>query len=104
MFEDPLPYFYPEFVPGTGEPKQSQMGAMGMFGGGQPEPKGDVEQLWRLLGVRMSPGEVVWQDYAPEKSVRTMQDPQWLFIDRGNGAMQPFNEDLVASSGLNQLL
>jgi ABC-2 type transport system permease protein len=75
-----------------------------MFGGGQEEPKGDVEQLWRLLGLKMNPSEVVWQDYAPEQSVRTMQDPQWVFIDRMNGSPAPFNEDLAISSGLNQLL
>jgi ABC-2 type transport system permease protein len=102
ILEDPMPYFYPPSVPGTAEPKQSQM--MGMFGGGQPEPKGDIEQLWKLLGVKVNGGEVVWQAYAPEQSVRTMQDYQWVFIDKGNGAPKPFNEDLEISSGLNQLL
>jgi ABC-2 type transport system permease protein len=104
ILEDPLPYFYPPSIPGTAEPKQSQM--MGMFGGGQPEPKGDVEQLWKLLGVRMDGNQVVWQNYAPEQSVRTMQDPQWIFVDKGNGAPNgdPFNEDLAISAGLNQLL
>lgn len=102
VLEDVLPYFYPPSIPGTGEPKQPPM--MGMFMGGQPEPKGDAEQLWRLLGIRMNPQEVVWQDYAPEQSVRTMQDPQWVFIDRSNGAPKPFNDDLEISAGLNQLL
>jgi ABC-2 type transport system permease protein len=102
ILEDPMPYFYPPSIPGTAEPKQSQM--MGMFGGGQPEPKGDIEQLWKLLGVKVNGGEVVWQAYAPEQSVRTMQDYQWVFIDKGNGAPKPFNEDLEISSGLNQLL
>jgi ABC-2 type transport system permease protein len=104
ILQDPLPYFYPEFVAGTGEPKQSQMGGMGMFGGAPPEPPVDVEQLWKLLGVKVSSSDVVWQDYEPEKSVRSMQDPQWLFIDRGNRAAQPFNDELAVSSHLNQLL
>jgi ABC-2 type transport system permease protein len=109
ILEDPLPYFYPPSMPGTAEPKQSSMMAMGMFGGGGPEPKGDPEQLWRLLGVRMisdraSGDQVIWQNYAPEQSVRSMQDPQWVFIDKGNGSPTPFNEDLPISAGLNQLL
>ncbi|HEX6960703.1 MAG TPA: Gldg family protein, partial [Lacipirellula sp.] len=106
VLEDPFPYFYPPSMPGTGEPKQSPMMGMGMFGGGQTEPKGDVEQLWRLLGVKMNPSEVVWQDYAPEASVRAMQDPQWVFIDDNNGAPggEAFNQELAITSGLNQVL
>jgi ABC-2 type transport system permease protein len=105
ILEDPLPYFYPPSMPGTAEPKQSQqMAMMGMFGGGQEEPKGDIEQLWKLLGIRSNPMEVVWQRYEPEQSVRSMQDDQWVFIDHGNGSPAPFNEDLEISSGLNQLL
>jgi ABC-2 type transport system permease protein len=82
------------------------MMGMGMFGGGQMEPKGEIDELWRLLGVKMNATEVVWQDYAPEQSVRTMQDPQWVFIDHGNGAPvdKAFNEELPISAGLNQLL
>jgi ABC-2 type transport system permease protein len=104
VLEDPFPFIYPQSIPGTGEPKRSQMMGMGMFGGGQTEPKGDVEQLWRLLGVRMNPMEVVAQNYAPDQTVRIMQDEQWVFIDRLNGSPEPFNEDMEISSGLNQLL
>ncbi|BBO35550.1 Gldg family protein [Lacipirellula parvula] len=102
VLEDPFPYFYPANMPGTGEEKQSQM--MGMFGGGQAEPKGDIDQLWRLLGIRVNPMEVIWQNYEPEASVRSMQDPQFVFIDAGNGNKQAFNQNLDVSSGLNQLL
>ena len=101
VLEDPLPYFYPEFVPGTGQPKQSQMS---MFGGGQPEPKGDVNQLWRLLGVKMNPMEVIYQDYNPERSVRQWDDPQWVFIDKSNGAPEPLNLQHRVTQGLNQVL
>jgi ABC-2 type transport system permease protein len=106
LFEDPFPYFFPpQIAAGTGEPKMSQMGGMaGMFGGPQTEPKGDIEQLWRLLGVTMNPTQVVWQDYLPEESVSVMADPQWVFIDRGNGAQHPFDDENPISSGLNQLL
>ena len=40
---------------------------MGMFGGGgPPEPKGDISQLWKLLGVEMYGDEIIWQDFNPE--------------------------------------
>ncbi|MCH8839780.1 MAG: Gldg family protein [Planctomycetes bacterium] len=101
ILEDPHPHFYPEGVVGTAEPKRSQMA---MFSGAPPEPKGDVDQLWRTLGLRMDSMAVVWQDYQPEQSVEGMSDWQWIFVDHGNGAQQPFNEDNIISSGLNQLL
>ncbi len=104
VLEDPYPSFFPpQYAVGTAEPKQ-QNPMMGMFGGGQPAPKGDIRQLWRLLGVRMIPTEVVWQAYEPESSVSAMSDPQWVFIDQGNGAQQPFNQESSITSGLNQLL
>jgi ABC-2 type transport system permease protein len=105
ILEDPYPHFYPpQYAVGTAEPKQ-QDPRMSMFGGGQPPPpKGDISQLWRLLGVRTYPTEVVWQEYMPDRSVGSIADPQWVFIDHGNGAIQPFNPENPISSGLNQLL
>jgi ABC-2 type transport system permease protein len=106
LFEDPFPYFYPpQIAAGTADPKMSQMGGMaGMFGGPQTEPKGDIQQLWKLLGIRFNPTDVVWQDYQPEQSVRAMDDPQWIFVDRGLDTRQPFNDENPITSGLNQIL
>ncbi|MEM9352218.1 MAG: Gldg family protein, partial [Planctomycetota bacterium] len=105
ILEDPHPHlFYAQTVPGTAEPKQAGGGMMGMFGGGGNEPKGDINQLWRTLGIDFSPIEVVWQDYKPEQSVRAESDLQWVFIDEGNGAPEPFNEENPITSGLNQVL
>ncbi len=39
IFEDPMPVAFE--MPGTGEPKQAG-GPMAMFGGGGPQPKGDI--------------------------------------------------------------
>jgi ABC-2 type transport system permease protein len=103
ILEDPLPYFYPQDVASTTEPRQ-QPGMMSMFGGGGTIPKGDINQLWRTLGVNFEPSEVVWQDYLPEKNLTPYADPQWVFVDAGNGAQEPFNAENIISSGLNQLL
>ena len=107
VLEDPFPFFYGPNTPGAEEPKQSQqMMMMGMFGGGgQQEPKGDINQLWRLLGIKeWTENEVIWQKYTPEQAVRSFQDPQWVFIDESNQSPEPFNDELAISSGLNQLL
>lgn len=106
LFEDPYPFIIPpQMAAGTDEPKMNPMAMqMGMFGGAGNEPKGDLQQLWRLLGVRMNGSQVVWQQYSPEQSVRTIEDDQWVFIDSGNGAEEPFNGKNAISSGLNQVL
>jgi ABC-2 type transport system permease protein len=105
ILEDPFPYFYPQDVAGTAEPRmQPGMGMMGMFGGGGTIPKGDINQLWTVLGVKVNPTQVVWQDYLPEKNLTPYADPQWVFIDGGNGAKEPFNTENIITSGLNQLL
>ena len=54
ILEDPHPHFFPASVPGTAEPKRSP-GMGGMFGGGQPQPKGDISQLWKTLGHQVQP-------------------------------------------------
>ena len=103
ILEDPHPHFFPQDVAATAEPRM-QGGPMAMFGGGGPIPKGDINQLWRLLGVSVNPMEVIWQDYAPEQTVLAYADQQWIFIDAGNGAQEPFNPENAITSGLNQTL
>ncbi|MEM8945006.1 MAG: Gldg family protein [Planctomycetota bacterium] len=103
ILEDPLPVAYPPPTVGTADPKRSP-GMGGMFGGGQPMPKGDIGQLWKTLGISMDPADVVWQEYLPEQTVRSEADRQWIFIDSGNRAQDPLNSDNLISSDLNQLL
>ncbi|MCA9235734.1 MAG: Gldg family protein [Planctomycetales bacterium] len=105
LFEDPFPFIIPpQMAAGTDEPKMNPaMAQMGMFGGGA-EPKGNIQELWRLLGIDFNGSQVVWQRYTPEQSVSTIDDDQWVFVDENNGASQPFNDENAISSGLNQIL
>jgi ABC-2 type transport system permease protein len=110
IFEDPYPWpqLYPEVV-GTAQPKRPPGGMMGMFGGGgPPEPKGDISQLWKLLGVEMYGDEIVWQEFNPEPKLGEIE-PEWLFIDEGlaeggHGTAHPFDPDDEISSGMRQVL
>ena len=109
IFEDPLPLpqFWPN-LPGTAQPKQPGGGMMGMFGGGgQPEPKGDISQLWNLLGIEMYGDEIIWQDFNPEPKAGDFVEPEMIFIDEGltaQGAIHPFNPDDAISAGMKQVL
>jgi ABC-2 type transport system permease protein len=111
IFEDPYPWpqLWPEVV-GTGQPKRPGGGMMGMFGGGgQPEPKGDISKLWKLLGVDIESNEIVWQKFNPEPKLGQIYD-EWIFIDEGlaaipgNEEFHPFDPDDEISAGMKQLL
>lgn len=110
VFEDPSPQLWQGIV-GTAEPNPPQGGGPmgGMFGGGQPgAPKGDINQLWTLLGVEVTGDKVIYQNFNPYPRAGTGAngiDSMWVFIDEGEpGAVQPFNPDDPIVSGLQQLL
>jgi ABC-2 type transport system permease protein len=108
VFEDPYPWpqLYPNVV-GTSQPKRPAGGMMGMFGGGPAEPKGDISQLWKLLGVQMWGDQIVWQEFNPEPKLGEIYR-EWIFIDEGlaseSGTLHPFNPDDPISAGMRQVL
>lgn len=111
IFEDPMPYG--SSVPGTGEPKQAQGG---MFGGGAPpQPKGDINPLWRLLGLEI-PSEtsisgqnpdIVWQQYIPYPKLRDISNAtdEWIFIRENPGEEADYlSEDNAITQGMRELM
>ena len=107
LLEDPfVRYYYPQTVANTMDPRQMNMGPMGGMFGQRPQtiPKGDINQLWKALGVQCDPTTVIWQAYQPDYTVRAIQEPPWVFVDQGNGSAQPFSTDSSITSGLNQVL
>ncbi len=109
IFEDPAPQLWREVV-GTAEPNPPQGGGMmGMFGGGQPgAPKGDINQLWKLLGAEVPGDQIIYQDFNPYPRAGSGAEginELWVFVDAGEpGSEQPFNPESPIVSGLQQLL
>jgi ABC-2 type transport system permease protein len=113
IFEDPFPSWFG--VPATSEPKRPRQ-QMGPFGGGQPpEQKGDLNQLWKLLGVKLETGGlfsedplVIWQDYNPHPKIGTLSTlpMEFVFIDKVTppGTEDPFNPEEAITSGLQEVL
>jgi len=102
IFEDPLPV-YVRGVPGTSEPRQ---------GGGNPmmgrqPPKGNIDALWELLGVRIDGMQAVWQEYQPIRQIP--QIPKgFVFLDRSLeldlNKKFPFNKEDAVTSALQYMM
>jgi len=115
IFEDPRPSWFN--VAATSEPKRPRQ-QMNMFGGGAPpEPKGDINQLWKLLGVEMQSTSsilsaggdpvIISQRYNPHPKIATLSTlpPQFVFIDtKTPGVVDPFNDDQMITSDLQEIL
>lgn len=107
IFEDPFLYInsFGEIV-GTAQPKRPPGGMMGMFGGGQTEPKGDISKLWQLLGVEFYGDQIIWQNFNPEAKLSDIP-LEWIFVDKALeslGTAHPFNPDDEISSDMQQIL
>lgn len=115
IFEDPQPIWF-QGVPGTSQPKRPPQQMM-MFGGAPPEPKGDIHQLWKLLGVElhsrgglMGAAEpvIVWQRYNPHPKIAELAQlfREFVFVDRhipGTGS-DAFNPEHSATANLQEVL
>jgi ABC-2 type transport system permease protein len=118
VFEDPLPVLMTG-VPGTAQPRRGPSGPMAMF---QPQgqPKGDIGQLWQVLGMRMAAREgrpsmgqvgsdplLVWQDYNPHPKLELPNEFVFIDADLGSnqtGKVPSFNADDPITAGLQEVL
>ncbi|GAC1469962.1 MAG: Gldg family protein [Isosphaeraceae bacterium] len=99
LFLDPFPVENPSIAP-----EVPKMPAGGPFGGGPPpEPKGDIKPLLDLLGVDWPTTEIVWNPYNPLQQ-RPDLPPEVVFIGRGSGVREAFNEEDNVTSGLQEVV
>ena len=104
ILEDPCPVFVGN-VAATSAPRQPPGGMNPLSMRMTPPVKGDVTQLWKALGVDLPADQVVWQDYNPYPKIPMFaQNPEFVFIDAGCGAREPFNTTDPITSGLQQVL
>ena len=113
IFEDPRPAFMGN-VPGTGDPKRPPGGGMFGMGGGAPQPKGDIRQLWKVIGIEQ-PGEpsveggfhpdLAWQKYIPYQKLQiTGISETWVFVrNEAPGAEEAINAIDPITSGLQEI-
>lgn len=99
LLVDPLPAENPQISPEI--PRQSPGGPFG--GGPPPEPKGNLTPLLELLNVDWPTTEIVWNPYNPLQE-RPNLPPEFVWIGKGSGAEDPFNQDDIVTSGLQQVV
>lgn len=100
IFEDPFPVFANN-VPGTSAPRRPP-GGMNMFMQQQPLPKGNIGELWALLGVDFTDDQIIWQAYNPYPKLNQLPT-EFVFVDRTCG-QDALNDGDVISSQLQHLL
>ena len=107
IFEDPRPDFFPQ-VTATSEMRRGASPFPGM-GGGRPQPKGRIQDLWTLLGIAI-PGkpsemtralepDIVWQQFNPyPKLARRGISEQWIFVPT-----EGISDEDHVTSGLSEI-
>jgi len=99
LFLDPYPMVDPTLAPSV-----PRMPAGGPFGGSPPpEPKGDLKPLLDLLGLDWPGTEIVWNPYNPLKKQPDLP-PEIVFVGKGSGTIEAFNEDEIVTSGLQEVV
>jgi ABC-2 type transport system permease protein len=101
LFLDPYPFDNPSIAP-----EVPRMPPGGPFGGGQPpEPKGNLRPFLDLIGIEWPSSEIVWNAYNPHPKLADLQStPEIVFIGKGSGAKDAFNDEQSASAGLQEVV
>ena len=101
LLVDPMPAVNPQLSPtewvGDGNPFAYPPGSA------RPGPRGNVRQWMADLGVDWEPTRIVWDSYNPHPGLAHMPDDV-VFLGRGNGNQETFNEADNATAGLQELV
>ena len=101
LLVDPMPAVNPQLSPtewvGDGNPFAYPPGSA------RPGPRGNVRQWMADLGVSWEPTRIVWDGYNPHPELAHMPDDV-VFLGRGNGNEETFNEADDVTAGLQELV
>jgi ABC-2 type transport system permease protein len=106
LFLDPFPFDAVMSGNASLAPELPKQPPGGPFGGGQPpEPKGNLRELLDLCGIEWPTNEIVWNSYNPHPKLADLQQtPEIVFIGKGSGARDAFNDEQSASAGMQEIV
>ncbi len=101
ILDDPLPINHVELSPIL--PSDVQTNPFMRNQGPPPEPKGNIQAFMNSLGINWMANQVVWDSYNPHPNM-VQVPPEIIFIGKGSGSSEPFNEMNMASAGLQEMV
>jgi ABC-2 type transport system permease protein len=102
IFEDPMPRLMQ--APGTGAPRMPDGGMNPFAQQQQAQPKGNIQELWDLLGVEFDEKAIAWQDYNPYRKFGEFPR-EFVFVDESQSEVgRAFSEEDPIAQGLQQVL
>ena len=100
LFLDPLPVDNPSISPEV--PKHAARAARSAAAR-RPSRRGTSSPLLDLLGIDWPTTEIVWNPYNPHPQLADLPR-EFVFIGRGSGAADAFNDDEIVTSGLQEVV
>jgi len=101
LIDDPVPVFDVGLSPN--EESGANVNPFMRNRGPQPKPKGGINTFLGNFGILWSKTAIVWDRYNPHPELSNLP-PEVVFVGRGNGNAESFNEEYPASRGLQELV
>lgn len=101
IIDDPLPVVNISLAPV--ERSGSDRNPFMQNQGPPPKPKGDIQGFISELGFNWNIRQIVWDSYNPHPEIASVQ-PEIIFVGEGNENPGAFNQENVASAGLQELV
>lgn len=101
LIDDPVPVF--DVGLGANEESGANVNPFMRNRGPQPKPKGGIDAFLAGCGLVWSRTQIVWDRYNPHPELANLP-PEVVFVGRGNGSKESFNDAFPASKGLQELV
>jgi ABC-2 type transport system permease protein len=101
LIDDPVPVF--DIGLGPNEESGANVNPFMRNRGPQPKAKGGINTFLGNFGLLWSKTQVVWDRYNPHPELANLP-PEVVFVGRGNGSNESFNDAFPASKGMQELV
>jgi len=99
LLVDPMPLINPSLAPAERQGANRNP----FMQEAPPPPRGDAQGFLAALGVQWDPMMIRWDSYNPHPDLANLP-PEFIFVGKGNGNPEPFNQNHNASRGLQEVV
>jgi gliding motility-associated transport system permease protein/gliding motility-associatede transport system auxiliary component len=101
LIDDPVPVFDVGLSPS--EESGANVNPFMRNRGPQPKPKGGINSFLSSMGILWNKQQIIWDRYNPHPELANLP-PEVVFVGRGNGDPESFNDNFPATRGLQELV